>query len=142
DLDLNTIGDLDIDEHHTVEDTALALGQAFKKALGDKRGLERYGFCLPMDDAFALVAIDFSGRPWLNWNTSFRREYVGDVPCELFSHFFKSFCDSAGANLYVEASAENDHHRIESIFKAFGRSLKNALQRNHGFQIPSTKGQL
>ncbi len=143
DLDISTHGDLEIDEHHTIEDTALALGEAFRRALGDKRGLERYGFFLPMDDARARVALDFSGRSWLVWKAKFRRERIGDVPTEMFSHFFKSFCDSAGCNLFVQAKGKNEHHKIEAIFKAFGRSLGQAVRKQQGnTDIPSTKGVL
>lgn len=143
DLYIQTQGDLHIDEHHTVEDTALALGQAFREALGDKRGLERYGFCLPMDDAQALVTIDFGGRPWLEWNAPFHREKIGAMPTELFSHFFKSFSDAAQCNLHIEALGENEHHKIEGIFKAFARSLKNAIRLDpFNTELPSTKGTL
>jgi len=143
DLDVNVRGDLNIDEHHTVEDTALALGEAFLKALGNKRGIERYGFCLPMDDCLAQVAIDFGGRPWLVWEAEFKRERIGEVPTEMFFHFFKSFSDTAKCNLNIQAEGQNEHHKIEAIFKAFARSIKMAVKRdaiNH--QLPSTKGTL
>lgn len=143
DLQLETKGDLHIDEHHTIEDTALALGEAFRLAMGDKKGVKRYGFCLPMDDCLALVSLDFSGRSWLQWNTSFRREKIGDMPTEMFLHFFKSFCDGAGCNLYIKASGENEHHKIEAIFKAFGRAIKRAVKKNRADNsIPTTKGVL
>ena len=142
-LTVKTKGDLHIDEHHTVEDTALALGQAFKEALGDKRGIERYGFCLPMDDCQALVSLDFGGRPWLVWDAEFKREMVGTMPTELFSHFFKSFSDTALANIHIQAEGQNEHHKIEAIFKAFARSLKAAIRQDPFSQtLPSTKGTL
>jgi imidazoleglycerol-phosphate dehydratase/histidinol-phosphatase len=140
-LDIRVDGDLHVDEHHTIEDTGLALGQCFRQALGDKRGIERYGFLLPMDDALAQIALDFSGRAWLVWDVPFSRERIGDVPTELFEHFFKSFCDTAGCNLNVQASGENEHHVIESVFKGFARALKTAVQQT-GTAIPSTKGSL
>ena len=143
DLTLSVEGDLEVDEHHTIEDTALALGEAFREALGRKKGLKRYGFVLPMDDALATVALDFSGRSWLIWQAEFRREKIGDVPTEMFYHFFKSFCDAAGLNLYVQAKGSNEHHKIEAVFKAVGRAFRQALQReNAGGGIPSTKGVL
>ncbi|MBC7449829.1 MAG: bifunctional histidinol-phosphatase/imidazoleglycerol-phosphate dehydratase HisB, partial [Hymenobacteraceae bacterium] len=143
-LFIRTTGDLHIDEHHTVEDTALALGEALKTALGDKRGLTRYGFVLPMDEARATVALDFSGRPDLVWEAEFRRERVGDVPTELFRHFFKSLCDTAALNLHIRVQGDNEHHKIESIFKGFARALRAALRREEqDFEtIPSTKGTL
>lgn len=145
-LDLSVIvrGDLHIDEHHTVEDTALALGTALGEALGDKRGIERYGFLLPMDEALAQVALDFSGRPWLVWDVPFKRERVGDVPTEMWHHFFKSFCDNAKANLNVKAEGDNDHHIIESVFKAFAKAVKMAVRRDPSRMdvLPSTKGVL
>ncbi len=144
DLTITTKGDLHIDEHHTIEDTALALGEAFKKALGDKRGVERYGFCLPMDDALAQVGIDFGGRPWCVWNAKFNREKVGDVPTEMFYHFFKSFSDTAFCNLTISCEGDNEHHKIECIFKAFAKAIKMAVrfdERNAGV-LPSTKGVL
>lgn len=142
-LHLEAKGDLHIDEHHTVEDTALALGEAFRLALGDKLGLERYGFTLPMDDCLATAAIDFGGRPWLIWDAEFKREKIGDVPTELFFHFFKSFTDAARCNLAIKAEGQNEHHKIEAIFKAFAKSIKMAVKRDTEFlQLPSTKGVL
>ena len=141
DLNINALGDLHIDEHHTIEDTGLTLGEAFLKALGDKRGIERYGFCLPMDDCLAQVALDFGGRPWLVWEAEFRREKVGDMPTEMFFHFFKSFSDTAKCNLNIKAEGQNEHHKIEAIFKAFARAIKMAV-RQEGNQLPSTKGVL
>ena len=140
DLHISVKGDLHIDEHHTVEDTALALGTAFSQALGDKRGLARYGFLLPMDEALAQAAIDFSGRPWLVWEADFRRERVGDLPTELFFHFFKSFTDNARATLNISCTGDNEHHKIEAIFKAVAKAIKMALQRDDSVGIPSTKG--
>jgi imidazoleglycerol-phosphate dehydratase / histidinol-phosphatase len=143
DLTIQVKGDLNVDEHHTIEDTALALGEAVAKAIGSKAGMERYGYCLPMDDCLAQVALDFGGRPWLVWNTSFSREKVGDVPTEMFLHFFKSFSDASKSNLNVQAEGENEHHKIEGIFKAFARALKMAVRRDpFNFQLPSTKGVL
>jgi len=134
-------GDLHVDEHHTVEDTALALGEAFSKALGDKKGTQRYGFLLPMDDSLAQVAIDFGGRNWLVWKVDFKREKIGDVPTELFMHFFKSFTDAAKCNLNIKAEGDNEHHKIEAVFKAFARALKMALQRDvYNKNLPSSKG--
>jgi imidazoleglycerol-phosphate dehydratase/histidinol-phosphatase len=134
-------GDLQIDEHHTIEDTAIALGEAILKALGDKRGIERYAFVLPMDDCLAQVAIDFGGRPWLVWEADFKREKVGDMPTEMFYHFFKSFSDSAKCNLNIKAEGDNEHHKIESIFKAFAKVIRMASKRNPGnMKLPSTKG--
>ena len=141
DLDIEVNGDLHSDEHHTVEDTALALGEAFLKALGDKRGIERYGFCLPMDDCLAQVAIDFGGRPWLVWEAEFKREKIGEMPTEMFYHFFKSFTDTSKSNLNIKAEGTNEHHKIEAIFKAFAKSIKMAV-RKEGNQLPSTKGVL
>jgi imidazoleglycerol-phosphate dehydratase / histidinol-phosphatase len=142
-LDLKVVvnGDLQIDEHHTIEDTALALGEAFHKALGSKRGIERYGFCLPMDDSLAQVAIDFGGRPWIVWNAEFRREKIGDMPTEMFFHFFKSFSDTAKCNLNISVEGVNEHHKIEAIFKAFAKAIKSAVKRE-GNQLPTTKGVL
>jgi imidazoleglycerol-phosphate dehydratase/histidinol-phosphatase len=140
DLHISVNGDLHIDEHHTVEDTALALGTAFSQALGEKRGLARYGFLLPMDEALAQAAIDFSGRPWLVWDAEFRRERVGDMPTELFFHFFKSFTDNARATLNISCRGDNEHHKIEAIFKAVAKAIKMALQRDESGSIPSTKG--
>jgi imidazoleglycerol-phosphate dehydratase / histidinol-phosphatase len=141
DLTIAVEGDLHIDEHHTIEDTALTLGEAFLKALHDKRGLERYGFCLPMDDCLAQVAIDFGGRPWLVWDAVFTREKIGDMPTEMFYHFFKSFTDAAKCNLNVKAEGTNEHHKIEAIFKAFAKAIKMAVKRE-GNSLPSTKGVL
>ncbi|GHN01903.1 histidine biosynthesis bifunctional protein HisB [Cytophagales bacterium WSM2-2] len=141
DLQIEANGDLHIDEHHTIEDVGLALGEAFYKALGDKRGIERYGFCLPMDDCLAQVAIDFGGRPWLVWDAEFKREKVGEMPTEMFFHFFKSFSDSAKCNLNIKAEGTNEHHKIEAIFKAFARSIKMAV-RKEGDLLPTTKGSL
>ncbi|HMU45835.1 MAG TPA: bifunctional histidinol-phosphatase/imidazoleglycerol-phosphate dehydratase HisB [Chitinophagaceae bacterium] len=143
DISIKTKGDLHIDEHHTIEDTAIALGETFLKALGDKKGIGRYGFTLPMDDALAQVAIDFGGRSWLVWEASFKREKVGDMPTEMFYHFFKSFSDGAKCNLNIKVEGDNEHHKIESIFKAFAKSLKMAIERNpENMQLPSTKGTL
>ena len=143
DLTVKTKGDLNVDEHHTIEDTGIVLGECSRKALGDKRGIERYGFCLPMDDCLCQVALDFGGRPWLVWDAEFKREKIGDFPTEMFFHFFKSLSDSAQINLNIKAEGENEHHKIEGIFKAFARSLRMAVRRDiHHFQLPSTKGQL
>ena len=131
-----------MDEHHTIEDTGLALGSAFKQALGSRKGIARYGFLLPMDDALAQVALDFGGRPWLEWRVAFRREKIGDVPTEMFSHFFKSFCDTAGCNLNVQAEGGNEHHLIESIFKGWARAIGMAVSRTGSESVPSTKGTL
>ncbi len=142
DLSIRVTGDLHIDEHHTVEDTALALGQAFDRALGDKRGLARYGFLLPMDEALAQAAIDFSGRPWLVWHADFKRERVGDLPTELFFHFFKSFTDASRATLNIACAGDNEHHKIEAIFKAVAKAIRMAVSRDATQAIPSTKGVL
>ena len=143
DLEISAKGDLNVDEHHTVEDTAIVLGEALAKALGDKRGISRYGFTLPMDDSLASVALDFGGRPWLVWDAEFCRERVGDVPTELFFHFFKSLSDAARLNLNIRAEGTNEHHKIEAIFKAFARALRLALQRDiTNMQLPSSKGTL
>jgi imidazoleglycerol-phosphate dehydratase/histidinol-phosphatase len=143
DMLIEVQGDLHIDEHHTIEDTAIALGEAFAQALGDKRGLARYGFLLPMDDALAQAAIDFSGRPWLVWEAEFTREKVGDMPTEMFYHFFKSFADAARCNLNIKCQGSNEHHKIEAIFKAVAKAIKAALQRDAAkMEIPSTKGVL
>ena len=143
DLYIRTNGDLNVDEHHTIEDTALALGECILKALGDKRGIERYGYCLPMDDCLCQVALDFGGRPWLVWNAEFHREHVGDMPTEMFLHFFKSLSDAARMNLNIKAEGENEHHKIEGIFKALARALKMAVRRDiYHFTLPSTKGSL
>ncbi len=144
DLTIEVNGDLHIDEHHTIEDTALALGEAYRKALGDKRGISRYGFLLPMDEALAQVAIDFSGRPWLVWEAEFRREKIGDMPTEMFFHFFKSFSDTALCNLNINVEGDNEHHKIEAVFKAFAKAIKMAVSRNIAEidNLPSTKGVL
>jgi imidazoleglycerol-phosphate dehydratase/histidinol-phosphatase len=143
DINLTCKGDLHIDEHHTMEDTALALGEAFAKALGDKRGIERYGFLLPMDDCLAQAAIDFGGRPWLVWKVKFKRNRVGDVPTEMFEHFFKSFTDAAKCNLNIQAKGENEHHKIEAVFKAFAKAIKMAVKRDiNNNNLPTTKGVL
>src|SRR5690606_37264790 len=139
DLDIYVDGDLHIDEHHTIEDTGLALGEAFLKALGDKRGIERYGFCLPMDDCLAQVALDFGGRPWLVWQADFKREKIGEMPTEMFHHFFKSFTDTSKSNLNIKAEGTNEHHKIEAIFKAFAKAIRIAV-RKEGNRLPSTKG--
>ena len=143
DLTVRARGDLHVDEHHTIEDTAIVLGECLLKALGDKRGIGRYGFCLPMDDCLCSVALDFGGRPWLVWDASFRREKIGDMPTEMFLHFFKSLSDSARMNLNIKAEGDNEHHKIEGIFKAFARSLRMAARRDiRNFVLPSTKGVL
>jgi imidazoleglycerol-phosphate dehydratase/histidinol-phosphatase len=143
DLTVHSKGDLHIDEHHTIEDTGIALGEAFIKALGNKRGIERYGFALPMDESEAKVLIDFGGRNWIVWNTSFSREKVGDLPTEMFFHFFKSFSDAAKCNLNIECSGENEHHKIEAIFKAFAKAIKMAVKKDPlKDYLPSTKGVL
>lgn len=141
DLKISCKGDLHIDEHHTIEDTGIALGEAIAKALGNKRGIERYGFVLPMDDCLAQVALDFGGRAWLVWDAEFKREKVGEMPTEMFSHFFKSFSDAAKANLNIKAEGENEHHKIEAIFKAFAKSIRMAVRRDiNNNELPSTKG--
>lgn len=143
DLTIQVKGDLKVDEHHTVEDTALALGEAFSEALGDKRGIERYGYSLPMDDCLCSVVLDFGGRPWLVWDAEFKRENVGDVPTEMFMHFFKSFSDAAKMNLNIKAEGGNEHHKIEGVFKALARALKMAKQRDvFNYELPTTKGLL
>ena len=143
DLELSVQGDLEVDEHHTIEDTAIVLGEAFASALGDKLGMERYGFCLPMDDCLAQVSIDFGGRNWLVWETEFQREMIGQMPTEMFMHFFKSFTDGAKANLNIKAEGTNEHHKIEAIFKAFAKAIKVAVKRDPDKMIlPSTKGSL
>lgn len=143
DLDLKVKGDLAVDEHHTIEDTAIVLGEAFAVALGNKLGIERYGFCLPMDDCLAQVAIDFGGRNWLVWETEFKREMIGQMPTEMFMHFFKSFTDGAKANLNIKAEGTNEHHKIEAIFKAFAKAIKVAVKRDPEKMIlPTTKGSL
>ncbi len=143
DLKITTKGDLHIDEHHTIEDTGIALGEAFGKALGNKAGIERYGFLLPMDDCLAQVGIDFGGRPWLVWHADFKREKIGEMPTEMFYHFFKSFSDAAKCNLNIKAEGDNEHHKIEAIFKAWAKAIKMAIKRTPGnSQLPSTKGVL
>ena len=143
DLDLQVIGDLEVDEHHTIEDTGIALGEAFRAALGNKLGVERYGFLLPMDESEAKVSLDFGGRSQLVWQAEFKREYIGQMPTEMFSHFFKSFCDGAQANLNIEVRGENEHHKIESIFKSWAKAIKMAVRRDPDRMIlPSTKGSL
>ena len=143
DLDLKVKGDLAVDEHHTIEDTAIVLGEAFATALENKLGIERYGFCLPMDDCLAQVSIDFGGRNWLVWETEFKREMIGQMPTEMFMHFFKSFTDGAKANLNIKAEGTNEHHKIEAIFKAFAKAIKFAVKRDPEKMIlPSTKGSL
>ncbi len=140
DLNIQAKGDIEVDEHHTIEDVALGLGKAFHKALGNKKSINRYGFLLPMDDSLAQVAIDFGGRPYLVWNTRFKREKIGNMPTEMFSHFFKSFSDEAKCNLNIKAEGDNEHHKIESIFKAFAKAVKMAVTKNANNTIPSTKG--
>lgn len=140
DLSITVSGDLHIDEHHTIEDTALALGEAFLQALGTKKGIERYGFLLPMDDCLAQMAIDFGGRPWLVWDAVFKREKIGEMPTEMFMHFFKSFSDAARCNLNIKAEGANEHHKIEAIFKAFAKAIKMAIKQTDNYNIPSTKG--
>jgi len=143
DLTIQATGDLHIDEHHTIEDTGIALGELIAKTLGDKRGIERYAFTLPMDDCLAQVAIDFGGRNWMVWDAEFRREKIGDMPTEMFFHFFKSFSDAAKCNLNIKAEGENEHHKIEAIFKAFAKSIKKAVRRDaEHMELPSTKGVL
>jgi imidazoleglycerol-phosphate dehydratase/histidinol-phosphatase len=143
DLEIAVKGDLEVDEHHTIEDTAIALGEVFAKALGNKLGIERYGFCLPMDDCLAQVAIDFGGRNWLVWEAEFKREKIGEMPTEMFFHFFKSFSDGAKANLNIKAEGTNEHHKIEAIFKSFAKAIKAAVKRDAEKMIlPSTKGML
>lgn len=143
DLTIRTTGDLYVDEHHTIEDTALALGECIRQALGSKRGIERYGYCLPMDDCRCQVCLDFGGRPWLVWQAAFRRERIGDVPTEMFFHFFKSLSDAALMNLHIEAHGDNEHHKIEGIFKALARALRMAVRRDiYHYELPSSKGVL
>lgn len=143
DLTIHTKGDLHVDEHHTIEDTALALGECIDRALGSKRGIERYGYCLPMDDCLCSVALDFGGRPWLVWNAEFYREKIGEMPTEMFLHFFKSLSDAARMNLNICAEGQNEHHKIEGIFKAFAHALKMAVRRDiFHYELPSTKGML
>ena len=143
DLLIHTKGDLEVDEHHTIEDTAIALGECILTALGNKRGIERYGYCLPMDDCLCSVALDFGGRPWLVWDAEFHREKIGKMPTEMFLHFFKSLSDAAKMNLNIKAEGQNEHHKIEGIFKALARSLKMAVRRDiYHYELPSTKGLL
>lgn len=143
DLTVHTDGDLNVDEHHTIEDTAIAIGECLLRALDDKRGIERYGYCLPMDDCLCLVAIDFGGRPWINWHVDFHREKIGDVPTEMFFHFFKSLSDAARMNIDVRAEGTNEHHKIEGVFKALARAIKMAVRRDiFHYELPSTKGML
>ena len=143
DITVRVTGDLHVDEHHTIEDTALTLGECLGKALGDKRGIERYGYSLPMDDCLCQVALDFGGRPWLVWQADFQREKIGEMPTEMFMHFFKSLSDSAKMNLHIKAEGQNEHHKIEGIFKALARALKMAVKRDvQHFELPSTKGSL
>lgn len=143
DLTVHTDGDLNVDEHHTIEDTAIAIGECLANALGDKRGIERYGYCLPMDDCTCLVTLDFGGRPWINWHVDFHREKIGDVPTEMFFHFFKSLSDSARMNIDIRAEGENEHHKIEGVFKAMARAIRMAVHRDiFHYELPSTKGML
>ena len=143
DLFIKANGDLNIDEHHTIEDTAIALGEAINSALGKKSGISRYGFTLPMDDSLASVSIDFGGRSWLEWEVTFKREMIGKMPTEMFFHFFKSFCDSAKTNLNIKATGSNEHHKIESIFKSFSKAIKMAISKNlNNMSLPTTKGKL
>jgi imidazoleglycerol-phosphate dehydratase / histidinol-phosphatase len=142
DLTITVKGDLRVDEHHTVEDVAITLGEAFLTALGSKKGIERYSFVLPMDDSLAQVALDFGGRPWLTWNVAFEREHIGEMPAEMFFHFFKSFSDNAKCNLNIKAEGENEHHKIEAVFKAFAKAIKVAVKQSDNFNLPTTKGSL
>ena len=143
DLTIQVKGDLNVDEHHTIEDTAIALGECIGKALGDKRGIERYGYCLPMDDCLCQVALDFGGRPWLVWDAEFKREKIGEMPTEMFLHFFKSLSDAARMNLNIKAEGQNEHHKIEGVFKALARAIKMAVRRDiYHFEVPSSKGSL
>ncbi|MEM9855974.1 MAG: bifunctional histidinol-phosphatase/imidazoleglycerol-phosphate dehydratase HisB [Bacteroidota bacterium] len=143
DLSVKVQGDLEVDEHHTIEDTGIALGEAFLEALGDKRGIERYGFCLPMDDCLAQVALDFGGRNWIVWEAEFKREMIGKMPTEMFFHFFKSFSDASKSNLNIKAEGTNEHHKIEAIFKSFAKAIKMAVRKDpFNDQLPSTKGVL
>ncbi|GLR16313.1 bifunctional histidinol-phosphatase/imidazoleglycerol-phosphate dehydratase HisB [Portibacter lacus] len=143
DLTVEVDGDLEVDEHHTIEDTGIALGEAFKEAIGNKLGIERYGYSLPMDDCLAQVAIDFGGRAWIVWDAEFKREKVGDMPTEMFFHFFKSFSDASACNLNIKAEGSNEHHKIEAIFKAFARAIRKAVKRDPNYMVlPSTKGSL
>ena len=141
DLNVKCDGDLHIDEHHTIEDVAIALGETFAKAIGDKKGIERYGFLLPMDDCLAQAAIDFGGRSWLVWKVKFKRNKIGDMPTEMFYHFFKSFTDASKSNLNIKAKGKNEHHKIEAIFKAFAKAIKMAIKRDiNNNNLPTTKG--
>ena len=142
DLLINAKGDLEIDHHHTIEDVAIALGEGISQALGSKKGISRYGFMLPMDDSLAQVALDFGGRPWFEWKVEFKREKIGEMPTEMFFHFFKSFSDNAKCSLNIEAEGENEHHKIEAVFKAFAKALNMAIKKSDNFNIPSTKGSL
>jgi imidazoleglycerol-phosphate dehydratase/histidinol-phosphatase len=143
DLTVKVKGDLYVDEHHTIEDTGIVLGECIRKALGDKRGIERYGYALPMDDCMAQVVLDFGGRSWLVWNADFKREKIGEMPTEMFLHFFKSLSDAAAMNLNIQAQGDNEHHKIEAIFKAFARALKAAVRRDiSNYTLPSSKGLL
>ena len=142
DVTVKVDGDLEIDEHHTIEDVAITLGEAFIKALGSKKAIERYGFLLPMDDCLAQVAIDFGGRPWLVWDVDFKREMIGEMPTEMFMHFFKSFADASKCNVNIQAQGDNEHHKIEAIFKAFAKAIKMAVSKTETYTIPSTKGKL
>jgi imidazoleglycerol-phosphate dehydratase / histidinol-phosphatase len=143
DLKIKVSGDLHVDEHHTIEDTGIALGEAFLQALEDKKGIERYGFLLPMDDCLAQVALDFGGRNWIVWDAEFKREKIGDMPTEMFFHFFKSFSDASKCNLNIKAEGQNEHHKIEAVFKAFAKAIKIAVKRDiNNMKLPSTKGVL
>ena len=143
DLYVRCNGDLNVDEHHSIEDTGIVLGECILKALGEKRGIERYGYSLPMDDCLCQVALDFGGRPWLVWDAEFKREKIGEMPTEMFLHFFKSVSDAAKMNLNIKAEGDNEHHKIEGIFKAFARSIRMAVKRDiYHYQLPSTKGTL
>lgn len=140
DLLIQVNGDLNVDEHHSIEDVAITLGKAFNEALGSRKGIERYGFLLPMDDCLAQIAIDFGGRPYLVWEADFKREKIGKMPTEMFMHFFKSFSDNALCNVNIKAEGKNEHHKIEAIFKAFAKTLKMAAKKSGNYNIPSTKG--
>ncbi len=142
DLTVSASGDLVVDEHHTTEDVAICLGEAIKKALGEKKGIERYGFTIPMDDSLASVALDFGGRSWLVWDVSFKREMVGEMPAEMFYHFFKSLSDNAGCNINIKAEGDNEHHKIEAIFKAFAKAMRMAVRKTGNYSLPTTKGKL
>jgi imidazoleglycerol-phosphate dehydratase/histidinol-phosphatase len=141
DLRIKAKGDTHVDEHHTIEDVAIVLGEAIHKSLGEKRGIERYGYCLPMDDSLAQAAIDFGGRSWIEWNADFKREKIGDMPAEMFFHFFKSLSDSAKCNINIKAEGKNEHHKIEAVFKAFAKALKMAVKKDvFNSNLPTTKG--